>query len=84
MFFAVFQLKQKQEYQLKAKHFIPPQVRMIKVEYIYCTLIYLKTVVQEIMYIQMYFIVQFLQIYILLWWCFVFWFLNYLVVYLKK
>lgn len=55
MFFAVFQLKQKQEYQLKAKHFIPPQVRMIKVEYIYCTLIYLKTVVQEIMYIQMYF-----------------------------
>lgn len=78
MFFAVFQLKQKQEYQLKAKHFIPPQVRMIKVEYIYCTLIYLKTVVQEIMYIhvQMYFIVQFLQIYILLRWCIVFWFLN--------
>lgn len=37
LFFAVFQLKQKQEYQLKAKHFIPPQVRMIKVECIYCT-----------------------------------------------
>lgn len=47
-FFVVFQLKQKQEYQLKAKHFIPPQVRMIKVEYMYCTLIGLKTVVQEI------------------------------------